>query len=222
MVRDGIKPDYMVLYVDDKVCVCTIIEMKGRDEDDLEHGIDQIKRLRDILREQLREHLPNRLRTTIKFQGILLSPPNANVPLPKIKKEESNGLVILALQYHQKAELFNYICKVHKDVNVRYKHEPAPHSVGHGFIENVMIENVLEHRIKDKFFTTHYKSGRDRRGIYLNYKLSKGEYIALVLNNSSVRVGVREGGNVILNRIARELNKLGVKNQNAMRLENIK
>lgn len=210
LVREGIKPDYMAFYADKKTCVCTIIELKGRGDDDLEHGIDQIRRLRDVLREQLQEHLPNKVRSEIKFQGILLSPPNSNPPLLKIKREEKNGFVILPLQYHQKAELFEYVSKAHKSVNVRYQHNPAPHEDGHGFIEGIMIEKVLAHRIEDSFFSINHSPDQNRRGVYLNYKLSSNEYAALKLDNNVAKIAIKGSKDTLFNKIRSGLNELGV------------
>ena len=78
--NNDIKPDYMAFYVGGKEAICTIIEMKGRQTDDLAHGIDQIRRLRDILKTELRTHLPHKFSADLKFQGVLLSPPNSQSP----------------------------------------------------------------------------------------------------------------------------------------------
>ena len=57
-ITDGPRPDYVAFYVSKTACICTIIEMKGREPKKLRHGIDQIKAFRVRLQRELRTHLP--------------------------------------------------------------------------------------------------------------------------------------------------------------------
>ena len=41
------RPDYLALYFHGSGCLCTIIEMKSKDNKKLEHGLEQIKSLAD-------------------------------------------------------------------------------------------------------------------------------------------------------------------------------
>ncbi len=214
LVKEGIKPDYMTLHISAGACICTIIEMKGRGEDDIEHGVNQILRFRDILRGELAERLPSNLRKKITFQGIILSPPNSNVPLPKIKREEAKGFIILPLQYHHKAELYRYVSTAHKKIEGRYMHDPMPHSPGHGFLEGVLTEKALGRRIKDQFFSEHYTKEK----IYLNYELSNAAYAAFVFDKKAARIGVKEKGNSYHEKIRINTVRLGVRNINLIKI----
>jgi len=91
MPGHGWKPDYMAFYAAADRCICTIIEMKGRDEKNLRHGIEQIKTLRDMLRAEFDKHLPGACRNKIRFQGILLTPVNAQVPNQLLKRRPTRA-----------------------------------------------------------------------------------------------------------------------------------
>jgi hypothetical protein len=204
LIKEGLRPDYMSLHVSSEACICTIIELKGRAEDNLEHGVNQILRLRDILREEFTKHLPTKLKKKIKFQGIILSPPNSNIPLPRIKREEKKGFVILPLQYHHKAELYRYISTAHKKAEGRYTHAPMPHNPEHGFLEGLLTENAVHYRVKDSFYTRYYT----KENFYINYVLSKAVYVALAADKNTALIGVKEAGNAYQNKIRDGMIKL--------------
>ena len=62
------RPDYLALYFHGSGCICTIIEMKSKDNKKLEHGLEQIKSLADRLKAEFKKHLPRafELRDCIK------------------------------------------------------------------------------------------------------------------------------------------------------------
>ncbi len=123
--EEGPRPDFVVFYASGDTYLCTIVEMKGKDEKKLEHGIDQIIHVRDKLKEQLQHYFP-KLLPKIKFQGILLTPTGSSVPDEKIKKiRQQQDFIIVVLQWDHKAELFNYISKKNA-WDERYKHEKLP------------------------------------------------------------------------------------------------
>ena len=103
------RPDYMSVYIDSNSCICTIIEMKGKNHNSLENGIEQILRLKEILQTEISNHLPSKLK--IKYQGILLTPYNSQPPLKKIAEIASTDFIILPIQYNNKAELFPYVSR---------------------------------------------------------------------------------------------------------------
>jgi hypothetical protein len=119
-VVDGVRPDYLVLYCDARRCLCTIVELKGTERKNLEHGIEQIVTFHGQLRAQVREHLPRKCR--IDYQGLLLTPFNAQVPLRKLKAIEKT-IRIVPLQYDHKAELYPYV-RAPADPAARYEHQP--------------------------------------------------------------------------------------------------
>ena len=98
------RPDYMCLYIDSESCICTIIEMKSGTIDELKRGIDQILQLKEILQFEIFNHLSTKLK--VKYQGILLTTPNANIPLEKIKQVNSQDFKIVSLNMITK---LNYI-----------------------------------------------------------------------------------------------------------------
>src|SRR5205807_1057904 len=109
------------------------------------------------------------------------------------------------LQYHQKAELYNYISTVHKKVEGRYKHAPMTHSLGHGFLEGLLAEKALRRRIKDSFYAKNYKKEK----IYINYEISNAAYAALAIDKNTVRIGVKEKENTYRNKIRINAVKIG-------------
>lgn len=214
------RPDYMILYAEKSKCICTIVEMKGTNEKNLEHGIEQIKVLRDILREEFKANISTKFK--VKFQGVLLTPFNSQVPVQKIAKEASNGLVILPLQYHHKAELFGYVSKENK-LNERYEHRERGKEKGpeeYNFIEDILINMALPSRIKDSFYKRSY-SGKDD-GVYINYVLpDKNSYAVLAVDNSNLVIAINEEGSKYKNRILEELSKLGLRSSRNYKLETI-
>lgn len=143
------RPDYLVFYKTSRDCIFTIIEMKGRTENGLEHGIEQMLYLRDRLREEFVAHCP--LGLSANFQGILLCPQNAQVPLKQIEEERRRGFVVSTLQYHHKAELFPYISTVHS-MPARYAHQTLPHNSAFNFVEHLLIHRAMPHREQDAQF----------------------------------------------------------------------
>ena len=174
------RPDYLVLYKTSNACIFTIIEMKGRTENGLEHGIEQMIYLRNRLREEFTAHFPMGLSAT--FQGILLCPQNAQVPLKQIETEARKGFVVSPLLYHHKAELFPYVSTVHK-TPARYEHQALSHNDAFNFVEHLLIHRAMPHREQDAQFHSHYKPD-NCAGIYINYALSNDrEYASLTVDD---------------------------------------
>lgn len=201
------RPDYMVFYVNRGLCICTIVEMKGKGGKDLVHGIKQIKSFVDILKREMRDHLPY---FSMRFQGILLTPPNSQTPLKMIEREKNNGFVILALQYHHKAELFPYISKENK-VSERYKHEELPHDSNRGLIESILVDGALPARIADAFHASNFDAKKNRTGIYINYQLpDEGAYAVLMADNHRAVIAVKETKSNRLGEIRKRLAEIGI------------
>lgn len=143
---DGPRPDYVAVHLSSAGCICTIIEMKGRDEKKLGHGIDQIKALRDRLQRELRTHLSPALARAVHYQGILLTPQNSHIPLARLDAEAKKGLVILPLQYHHQAELAPYVGR-RLALTERYshaKHRRTRPEFNH--IEQILVDCPLPER----------------------------------------------------------------------------
>lgn len=212
------RPDYLVFYKDRNRCLCTIVEMKGRGEKELGHGVDQITSFRDRLRQELKTHLPD---LKIRFQGILLTPPNSQIPLKKIDKEFKSGFVILALQWHHKAELFPYVSK-ENGISERYRHDNSLKNVEPGFIEQMVIERALHKRINDAFHSTNFSQKKNRIGVYINFALSdQGDYAALKTDDSKAVIAVKQNNSRFTDKIHKELKELSITDKRKIQIESI-
>ncbi|WP_437671083.1 hypothetical protein [Sorangium sp. So ce131] len=209
MPAAGIKPDYLAIHVTSERCLCTIIEMKGRDQKNLEHGIDQIRALRDMLHKEAAERLPATCK--IKFQGILLAPHNAQLPLPRLQKEAKAGFTILPIRYTHKAELSPYVRKLNA-LTEQYVHQKLPREKDElNLIEALLARCALDVRIKDDFHARHVRSHRERAGIYLNYAHPHGPaevYLALAANNGRAVLAAPEPASAFVDEVRSELDRL--------------
>lgn len=201
-----VRPDYMALYVKRDTCICTIIEMKGKDEGKLKHGIEQIRELKRRLVREIRDCLP--LRWKVAFQGLLLTPPNTQIPfkqLIKVKKE----IHILPLSYLYKFELFPYISKIN-EATERYKHRPRRGN--HlGFIETLISKQALQKRMEDAFYTRRIAAIKNKEGFYVNFvHPDTDDYTVLFATNKSAVIAVRESGNSLTESVKKELGMIGI------------
>jgi len=146
--KGGKRPDYMALYIKDETCLCTIIEMKGTDAKKLKHGIEQIKELRNRLKQEIRNYLPTKWQ--VEIQGLLLTPPNSQIPLKQLEllKQE---IIILPLQYSHQFELFPYISKKNEKLSDKYNHAPRRKN-DLNFIEKVidLIHKTMAEKWEDE------------------------------------------------------------------------
>lgn len=204
-----VKPDYMVLYLKNNFWLFTIIELKGTTEKGIKHGIEQIKFLRDRLRVEFRENLPNNFR--LKFQAVILSPPTTQTPDRLIAKENSKDFVIKPLQYHHKAELFDYISQEIKLTTEKYKHQENKSSDEVLWTEYILSNGALPERINDKFQLTNKEKATNKEGIYINYAIPRSEnYSALAMDNSKMMIAFKNNENNIAELIREELESLGL------------
>lgn len=180
------RPDYLSLFIQNNLLLFTIIEMKGTNKNSTERGIDQIITFRDILKKEIIEYCIKTLK--IKFQGILLTPYNADIPLLEIGKQASNNFIILPITYNQKAELYRYISKLNTkaDLQNKYIHEKLDESVSF-FIEELLAKRALDKRKQDEYYSENYVPSKDRRGIYIDYLLPNNEDWITLLSNPNQR-----------------------------------
>ncbi len=199
LITEGLRPDYMVLFATPERCICTIIEMKGRDEKACEHAIEQITALRDRLRTEFAAHLPRRLVQRIRYQGILLAPTNCNLPLKRLEDTRRNGLTIFPIRFSHQAQLRDYVCKLNALDRDRYEHKNAerrPHQPDFDWLHELLIFGAVNGRKDDVFRKYRAQSHHERSGVYLNYehpqKTPKG-YVALSLCAESEAVAFSDG-----------------------------
>lgn len=207
--KDVKRPDYMALYIKDKTCLCTIIEMKGTDHKKLKRGIEQIKELKNRLKQEIRKYLPTKWQ--VEFQGLLLTPPNSQLPL-KLLDALKKEIVILPLQYSHKFELFPYISSRNK-LGDKYSHL-ARHGNDLNFIEALICNQVLSKRKKDAF----YKQQADyikENSVYINAVNpdNPNAYAVLFAGNAEAVIAVKEEGNHFAERIQGELKKIGMQDR---------
>ena len=210
------RPDYMSLYIDSNSCICTIIEMKGKNHNSLENGIEQILKLKEILQNEISDHLPPKLK--FQFQGILLTPYNSQIPSKKIAELVAKDFIILPIQYDNKAELYPYVSKKNKltEISKKYNHQEITESTAL-LIEKILTKRALPKRIPDDYYSSNFLVGNDREGIYINYLLpNDSDYITLLSNTKYTEINMQESKNkeeikddlVLLNLINRWLLRL--------------
>ena len=212
------RPDYMSLYIDSNSCICTIIEMKGKNHNSLENGIEQILQLKEILQNEISDHLPTKFK--IKCQGILLTPYNSQIPFKKIAELAKNGFIILPIQYDHKAELYPYVSKLNKitDKYNHHNHQEITESMAL-LIEEILTKKALPKRIEDDYYSRNFVIKRDRKGIYINYLLpDETDYITLLSNTKFTEVNIEE--NEYQQNIKDELELLNLINRLAIKFSN--
>jgi hypothetical protein len=217
LIRDqsSKRPDYMSLYIDSNSCICTIIEMKGTSSDELKRGILQIVKLRDILKAEISDHLPTKLK--IKFQGILLTPFNSRPPKTEIAEEAAKGFIILPIQYKNKAELYPYVSKLNKQID-KYNHQEFTES-NTSFLEKFLTTRALPKRVQDKYYSKNFSNSQDREGIYINYLLPNDtDYITLLSNTTLTEINMEE--NEYMKEITEELKLLNLIDRLAIKFSN--
>lgn len=217
---DEIKPDYMALFLKNNFWLFTIIEMKGTTEKGIKHGIEQIKALRDKLRQEFRENFPPKFR--LKFQAIILSPTGTQTPDRLIAKENSQDFVIKLLQYHHKAELFDYISQEIKLTTDRYKHEEIKSTDKSFFTEDVLSRGSLPERIDDECCIANKNKATNKEGIYVNYAFPECEdYAALIVDKNGLKIAVKEVEEDIKEQIYSDLVSLGLQSPRHFEIERI-
>jgi hypothetical protein len=205
----------MSLYIDSNSCICTIIEMKGKNHNSLENGIEQILKLKEILQNEISDYLPSKLK--VKYQGILLTPYNSQIPFKKIAELAANGFIILPIQYDHKAELYPYVSKLNK-ITDKYNHQEITESMAL-LIEEILTKIALPKRIEDDYYSRNFVIKRDRKGIYINYLLpDKTDYITLLSNTKFTEVNIEE--NEYQQKIKDELQLLNLINRLAIKFSN--
>ncbi len=200
------RPDYLALYLHGKGCLCTIIEMKSKDNKKLEHGLDQIKSLADRLKAEFKEHLPRGF--DLKVQGILLCQINAQVPGPKIQKMAKNGLTIFPAQCNDRAELYSYISK-ENDLKSRFENKPCRNPIERGPTEQMMSCDTLSRRLSDKSLEM-----RQDKGLHINFVLSEADdYAVLVTRAKKCVFFVKEQGDEHQQRLLRDIAANGLEDK---------
>lgn len=188
--EDEKKPDYMSLYIDQDSCICTIIEMKGINSDSLKRGVEQILKLKDILKQEIDNHLTTKLK--IKFQGILLAPVNADIPLQKINEVfDSDKFVILPIECNHKAELYPYISKINKTPKIEKIITQNKQNKNINQTEPLLIETILTTRALPKRITRNYSNKEEE--IYIDYLLpNDNDCITLWSHSNIIQIILRE------------------------------
>jgi hypothetical protein len=229
---DEIKPDYMTLFLQNNFWLFTIIEMKGTTEKGIKHGVEQIKALKNRLRDELRDNFPNKFR--VKFQAIILSPTGTQTPDPFIAKEsKAAGIVIKPLQYHHKAELFDYVSQELKLTTEKYKHQEIKCDNNPLFTEFALSNGALPERLSDNFCMTNKDKASNKQGIYINYAVlenpdypeliidSNNDYTAVTIDTDKIKIAVKDAKETIKNQLQADLESIGLQTQKHFEIEEI-
>jgi hypothetical protein len=206
LIKTGLRPDYLVLYIENSRCICTIVEMKGVEKKNNEHGVAQIKALHDRLLNEVRQCLPNKFKPQI--QGILLTPFNASMPLKVVSDAQKKGLTVLPLQYKNKAELFPYISKEIR-LNEKYLHEEInPRRRDLNLLESILTCKSLHKRFDDDFCRQlrPNPNAQCSEAVYVNYALDGDDYYAaLFADKEKCVIGISNGN---LEKFAEEIRNI--------------
>lgn len=167
IVEEGPRPDYLVVHVSPSGCTVTIVEMKGTEEKNIDHGIEQIRAMYRRLRQEMAACLPGSCRR-IRVQGVLLMPQNAHINRKRIEDARKEGLEILPVQYHHQAELYPYVSKAVSRTE-RYVHEKLPRERTElNVLERLIAEGKLDWRVRDRFFEA--RRGGDEGSFFLSFR----------------------------------------------------
>lgn len=193
--------------------------MKGRTEKGIKHGIDQIKALRDKLKIEISKSLPTKFK--MKFQAIVLSPPNTQLP-KTILDENTKDFTIKPVQYHQKAELFDYISQEITLTAPRLEPKPISFPRTDSLTEEILTKYALPKRNDDNFCAANKEKASNKDGIYINYSLPAEEcYAALAIDNTKMQIGLKEPQSEFADSIKNDLDKVGLKPNQHFKIEKI-
>ncbi len=216
------RPDYLVVYIGEGRCICTIIEMKGKSDKNVEHGVDQITTFHQILKEQFTENFPTKFKPEI--QGILLVQRGAQPPLPKIAAAARSGVRILVYSSDRRADLFPFISdKITPSAASEDPTRKSPPSRNFTLLEEVFINCALPKRLEDTFQVGHCPNPNRplEEGIFINYLLSKKEeYAALFSDRSRCQIGLN-GSTGWMEKIKASLEEIGLSVGRTIKIEMI-
>lgn len=81
---------------------------------------------------------------------------------------------------------------------------------------------ALQERINDKFAVSNKDKISNGDGIYINYKSpNKDDYAALTIDNTAMKIGVKEPQDKLANKLKSDLRKLGLKSNQQFTIEKI-
>ncbi len=212
IVTTGPRPDYLVVHVSRSGCLMTIVEMKGTEKRNCEHGIEQILAFSRLLRDEMARCLPGSWRR-VQIQGLLLTPFNSQIGFlsKKIDEARKQKVEILPLQYSHQAELYSYISKPISRT-VRYAHEKLPRQPPElNVVEEIIASGKLDKRIRDTFFNN--RPGADEDTFFLTFRRpgdSKDSHVSLSATVKDVMVKFSPATASCRNQVLRHLEKHGL------------
>lgn len=185
---EGPRPDYLVLHISRHGCVLTIVEMKGREEKNIEHGVERIRAFYRRLRQEMATCLPGSWRRA-HIQAVLLMPENAQINRKKIADARSEGIEIYPLAFHHQAELYPYISQRISHAQ-SYKHSGLPRKQPElNDLEQLLTVGRLGRRIRDAHFAK--RRGKDEDTFYLNFRRAndpEAQHVSLSTNTTDAVV----------------------------------
>lgn len=211
IVEQGPRPDYLVVHASRAGCTITIVEMKGTEEKNVEHGVEQIRAMHQRLRQEMATCLPGSSRR-VRIQGLLLTPFNAQVPGKKILDAGKEGLQILPLQYDHQLELYPYVSKPISRTE-RYAHEKLPRDRPElNVAESLLAEGKLDRRVRDSFFQA--RRGGDEDTFFASFRRPgdpKDAYVSLSASTKDAVVAFSAAAGERQKEIAAHLEKHALK-----------
>lgn len=219
VIRDArgkpqIRPDYLVAHVSPAGLLFTIIELKGTEQRNLGHGVEQILALYELLRAEMSAHCPRWVRA--HYQGILLCAAGAQIPKNLLAKTWPH-LRIAPLAFHHKAELHRYVTRRLPDKlsDCVYRHEESSRERGGSFgaLERILVQGPLNRRLTDSLHKERFRAGAARCGVYANFASAAtkpNEYVALVADRDRGQIVLGVRGDTLHATVTGELDSLGL------------
>ncbi|ARI83546.1 hypothetical protein C789_4296 [Microcystis aeruginosa FACHB-905 = DIANCHI905] len=183
------RPDYLSLFIQNGLLLLTIIEMKGTNKNSTSTGIEQITTFRDILKQEIADHVTSKLKYKFKLQAILLTPYNADIPRKAIEEEAEKGFIILPIPYNSKAELYPYVSKTYSKADlskigkIKHSHDEQHKESDCLLIENLLARQASDKRKQDNYYSCKFTPAKDRQGIYIDYQVSSDRDLITLLTD---------------------------------------
>jgi len=130
-------------------------------------------------------------------------------------------MVIKPLQYHHKAELFDYISQELRFTSEKYKHQEIKCADEPLFTENILSNCALPERVDDEFCKANKDKATNKEGIYINYAIPKSDdYTTLIIDDKTMKIAVVKAEK-IANRIKADLESVGLQTPKHFEIEEI-
>jgi hypothetical protein len=203
----GKRPDYLCVYIDDQVSICTIIEMKTANPNE---AAEQIEAFYDLLSKNIQECAPTKCRK-LKMQGIVVGAHLTQTNTKYYQQLKGKGLPINLVNKFSRPELFEYISKYNIELGTNKLPTSRTINPRRGFssLELALLNGSCKKLSNDACFSRHRLPNSKRLGLYLDFIFSGKGRIVLLANNNEAKI-FRIGNHELPETIIQELKDLGL------------